>query len=210
MLAMAARPANPRLAADILRVTAEIVEEKGPEKTALSEVAERLGYTRPTIYLYYKNKDELLQATVDRCFELFAEAQDAAEEGRPPATALRRRVAAYLDWGIEHPGMYRLMFEHPADKPVDSARLAARQSWLARDRELLERVFEGVSERHRPVPDLVEAGVWGIAHGLVSLIISGRMFGPLGRAIGIDEAKLRAQQIIAGVLVLPVDEEEAR
>jgi len=207
---MAARPANPKLADDILRVTAEIVEEKGPERLALNEVATRLGYTRPTIYLYYKNKDELLQATIDRSFETFADLQDAAAEGLPPASALRRRVAAYLDWGIEHPGMYRLMFEHPAEKPVDPARAAARRRWLERDRALLAEVIDGVDGADAASLDLVEPGLWAIAHGLVSLIISGRLFGPLGRAIGIDEAKARAQQIIASTLILPADEEATR
>jgi AcrR family transcriptional regulator len=201
------RPANPSLANDILRVTAEIVEEKGAEKLALLEVARRLGYTRTTIYLYYQNKDDLLQATIDRSFESFADVQDAAEEGRPPATALRRRVAAYLDWGIEHPEMYRLMFEHPAENPIDAQRATARRRWLDRDRELLAQVFEGIPEQHRSALDFVDTGLWGIAHGLVSLIISGRMFGQLGRAIGVDEAKVRAQQIIEGILVLPADEE---
>lgn len=192
------RPPNPRLASDILRVTAELVEEKGPDKFALLEVAGRLGYARPTIYLYYKNKEELLQATIDRSFESFAEAQDAAEEGCAPASALRRRVAAYLDWGIEHPGMYRLMFEHPADKPVEPDRAKLRRRWLDRDHELLMRVFELLPEAPSSSLDLVDAGVWGIAHGLVSLIISGRMFGQLGRALGVDEAKERAQRIIEG------------
>jgi AcrR family transcriptional regulator len=204
------RPPNPQLANDILRVTAQIVEDKGAEKLALLEVARRLGYTRPTIYLYYKNKDELLQATIDRAFESFADAQDAAEEGRPPASALRRRVAAYLDWGIEHPEMYRLMFEHPSESPVGDARVALRRRWLERDRELLAQVFDLISEEHRPSLDVVDSGVWGVAHGLVSLIISGRMFGQLGRAIGIDEAKARAQRIIEGILQLPADEEVAQ
>jgi hypothetical protein len=31
------------------------------------------------------------------------------------------------------------------------------------------------------------------------------MFGPLGRAIGVDEAKARAQRVIEGMLVLPPD-----
>jgi AcrR family transcriptional regulator len=205
---VAARPANPQLANDILRVTADLVEEKGAEKLALGEVADRLGYTRPTIYLYYKNKDELLQATIDRAFESFADEQDAAEEGCLPVSALRRRVAAYLDWGIEHPEMYRLMFERPAEKPVDADRMAARRRWLERDRELLEAVFATVPEEHRSAIEFVDVGLWGTAHGLVSLIISGRMFGQLGRAIGVDEAKARAQHIIEGILVLPADEEE--
>jgi AcrR family transcriptional regulator len=204
------RPANPQLASDILRVTAEIVEEKGAEKLALLEVARRLGYTRPTIYLYYKNKDELLEATIDRAFESFADAQDAAEEGRAPASGLRRRVAAYLDWGIERPEMYRLMFERPAENPIDAVRAARRGRWLDRDRELLAQIFEGVSEERRSALDFVDVGLWGTAHGLVSLIISGRMFGRLGRAIGVDEAKARAQHIIEGILVLPADEEEAK
>lgn len=200
-----ARPANPRLANDILRVTAEIVEEKGPEKLTLREVAERLGYTATTIYLYYKNKDDLLQATIDRSFEWFAEAQDAAEAGGGPAGALRGRLASYVDWGIEHPGMYRLMFEHPTEPPADPERAARRRRWLDRDRELFEQVFAQFPAEHRPPTDLVASGVWGTAHGLVSLIISGRMFGPLGRAIGVDEAKARAQSVVNGILVLPPD-----
>lgn len=205
-----ARPANPQLANDILRVTAEIVEEKGARNLALLEVARRLGYTRPTIYLYYKNKDELLQATIDRAFESFADAQDVSEERRAPVSALRRRVAAYLDWGIEHPEMYRLMFESPTEKTVDAERATARRRWLERDRELMRRVFDAFPEERRPSLDLVEAGLWGTAHGLVSLIISGRMFGELGRAIGVDEAKVRAQSIIEGILVLPADEERTQ
>jgi AcrR family transcriptional regulator len=200
------RPANPRLANDILRVTADIVEEKGPENVTLREVADRLRYTATTIYLYYKNKDELLQATVDRSFEWFAEAQDAAEDRQAPAEALRRRVLSYVDWGIEHPGVYRLMFQHPAEAPTDPVRIALRRRWLERDHELLQQVLAAVPEQYRPPLDVVDNGIWGTAHGLVSLIISGRMFGPLGRAIGVDEAKARAQRVLEGILALPVDQ----
>ncbi len=202
-----ARPANLHIANDILRETAAIVEEKGAENLALLEVANRLGYTRTTIYLYYKNKDELLQATIDRSFEWFAQAQDAAEVGLSPVAALRRRVSAYLAWGIEHPNMYRLMFEHPAEKPVDSRRLKLRSAWLDRDRELIAQIFISIPEEQRAALELVDAGLWAISHGLVSLIISGRMFGPLGSEITVDEAKARAQRIIEGTLVLPPDEE---
>lgn len=200
-----ARRANPRLANDILRVTADVVEEKGPEKLTLREVAERLGYTATTIYLYYKNKDDLLQATIDRSFDWFAQAQDAAEAGGGPGTALRRRLASYVDWGIEHPGMYRLMFEHPAEPTADAERSARRRRWLDRDQELFEQVFGAFPAEQRPPMDLVANGVWGTTHGLVSLIISGRMFGPLGRSIGVDEAKARAQTVVNGILVLPPD-----
>jgi AcrR family transcriptional regulator len=202
-----ARPANPTLANDILRVTADIVEEKGPEKLTLREVAERLGYTATTIYLYYKNKDDLLQATIDRSFEWFAEAQDRVEEGAGPAGALRRRIASYVDWGIEHPGMYRLMFEHPSEPPADQERASLRRRWFERDGELLGQVLGTLPEEYRPPVDVVAQGLWAVPHGLVSLIISGRMFGTLGRAIGVDEAKARAQRIIEGILRLPADEQ---
>lgn len=200
-----ARPSNPRLANDILRVTADIVEEKGPEKLTLREVADRLGYTATTIYLYYKNKDDLLQATIDRSFEWFAEAQDSAETGAGPSASLRERIASYVDWGVEHPGMYRLMFEHPLEQPTDPERIRVRGRWLARDNELLAQVLAPVPTEYRPPVELLGSGVWAAAHGLVSLVISGRLFGTLGRAIGVDEAKSRAQQVLASVIQLPPD-----
>ena len=44
----------------VLRTAAQLFNEKGFHRTSLDEVAERLHVTKPTLYYYVKNKDEIL------------------------------------------------------------------------------------------------------------------------------------------------------
>lgn len=193
---MVARPANPRLAEDILRVTAEIVEEKGPDKITMREVAERLGYSATTIYLYYKDKDELIQATLDHAFDWFADAMQNAESGQMTAEDLRVRSHVYATWAIDHPGMYRLMFEYPSKRPLDPERAQRRRRGLSRGGEIIDAAIERGELRCFENLQLMEALIWSTLHGIASLVISGRMFGPLGVVIGTEEAKTRCLAMV--------------
>lgn len=90
--------------------------EHGYEEFSLRRVAERIGYSATTIYLYFENKDDLLLATVQDGFKAF----DASVEAAAAANAdpLRRIVAlgqAYMEFGLANPAIYRLMFMQRAD-----------------------------------------------------------------------------------------------
>jgi AcrR family transcriptional regulator len=49
--------------------------EKGYERTTLDDIAERLQVTKPFIYSYYKNKNELLHEIAQQCISECLEAQ---------------------------------------------------------------------------------------------------------------------------------------
>jgi len=49
--------------------------EKGYERTTLDDIAERLQVTKPFIYSYYKNKNELLHEIAQQCITECLEAQ---------------------------------------------------------------------------------------------------------------------------------------
>lgn len=191
---MAARPANPALAVDILRVTTDLIDEQGFEALTLREVAERLGISATTIYLYYKDKDELLESAVDRAFDWFAESQEQAIAGVSGVDILRARARAYVTWGVEHPNLYRLMFERPQGYSPD--RSGSRRRSLVRYLETVKRLSEEGVLRPSTSPEELVSLSWATNHGLVSLIISGRMFGPIGETISADEAKERIRQMV--------------
>ena len=184
-----ARPANPALALDIVRVTADLVEQKGPDQMTMREVAERLGYSATTIYLYYKDKDELLQATIDRAFDWFADDQDAAAEASVGVDVLRARARAYVLWALQHPNVYRLMFEHPQRHSPE--RSHTRRRSLRHFAASVQRLIDAGELRCFENVDLMCNLVWATLHGLVSLIISGRMFGPIGESVSEEDAKVR-------------------
>ncbi len=179
---MSARPANPHLASDIISAAAGIIEENGPEGLTMRDVADRVGYSPTTIYLYFKNKEQLLDETVNRAFEWFADWCEKAQTGPTPIDRLRQTAHAYLDWGLQNPGMYRLMFEWGYLGDIsEEAIFARRRSWRG-CRQLVE-----MGAEKGLLPLSLDSGLaadvmWVATHGLVSLAISGRMFGNPGVA----------------------------
>lgn len=185
---MSARPANPHLANDILATTASLVEQVGPEGVTMRAVAEQIGYSATTIYLYFENKETLLNETVNRAFDWFADHLERAQDEAPPAARIRQAAHAYLDWGLDNPGMYRLMFEWGYLGDISAESVFARRASWRRSRSLIEL---GVSQgAFRPDLDSAVAAdvMWASCHGLTSLAISGRMFGNPGM---VDTAMVR-------------------
>ncbi len=76
----------------VLRVAASLFNEKGFHATSLDEVAERLYVTKPTVYRYVKNKEEILF----ECVRLGIETLHTAVEsvGTSGGTALEKLMAA--------------------------------------------------------------------------------------------------------------------
>lgn len=140
-------------------------------------VAERIGYSATTIYLYYKNKEQLLDAAVGYAFEWFADYIEREQWGDTPDDRIRTAAHAYLQWGIDNPGLYRLMFEWGYLGDVSEEGVFTRRTTWRRIRQLVE---AGIAHgMYRPEIESAAAAdaMWAGIHGLTSLTISGRMFG---------------------------------
>ncbi len=82
----------------VLRTAARLFNEKGFHATSLDEVAEQLNVTKPTLYYYIKNKDEILFDCVHEGLQMVR--RRIAEAGRSGGTALdklRACMHAYAD-----------------------------------------------------------------------------------------------------------------
>lgn len=55
----------------ILDAAVEVIAERGYFKSPVSEFAKRAGVADGTVYLYFKNKDDVLRTAIDRTFEKF-------------------------------------------------------------------------------------------------------------------------------------------
>lgn len=88
----------------ILTVTGEEAQRVGPDRIRMGEVAARAGVSRASLYRYFANKDELIQAYTMREFDfLFA----AIDEAMEPYDDFNQRVAAAFAFVLpamrEHP-----------------------------------------------------------------------------------------------------------
>jgi AcrR family transcriptional regulator len=77
----------------------------------LRQVAEQIGYSPGTIYLYFKNKDALLFTLANEGFMRFAEMLQAAVDATDdPKEQIFGMAEGYIAFGLKNPVHYRLMF----------------------------------------------------------------------------------------------------
>ena len=175
------------LRAAILRAADAEFSQHGYEDFSLRRVAERIGYSPTTIYLYFRNKDDLLLQTVKSGFAAFdAAIQTAADQSDEPLRQLENLGHAYLEFGIDNPTLYRMMFMQPADfhllprllgsgTPDEELENADPNAHRVIAQELLvEAVERGIAQKTLRAGDatLMADALWASVHGLVSLSAS--------------------------------------
>lgn len=137
---------------------------------SIRAIAAAVGVTPPAIYLHFPDKDALVFAVCERRFEQFdATLEAAGATTDDPVESLRRRGRAYVEFGLEHPEAYRVLFmtANGAASPPDSAGARAFQHLV----DSVQRALD--SGALRPVDPLVASmGIWAAVHGLVALLIA--------------------------------------
>lgn len=94
----------------ILDAAVEIFKEKGFEKVQIRKIAEKIEYSTGTIYLYFKNKDEIFYALHEAFFmKLYQQLLPLMEIGNP-LDRLLKIGRTYINFGLENPDAYDLMF----------------------------------------------------------------------------------------------------
>jgi TetR/AcrR family transcriptional regulator, fatty acid metabolism regulator protein len=82
----------------ILDAAIEVIAEHGFFHSRVAEIADRAGVADGTIYLYFKNKDELLMAAIDSAFHRFIQRARSALALTPePGEKLRRIAFLHLE-----------------------------------------------------------------------------------------------------------------
>jgi AcrR family transcriptional regulator len=125
------RPRNPRgegsrLREELLRATAEVLDEVGDAtRVSVRAIARRAGVSPTALYLQFPDRDALVAAAVDAGFEAFnAALQEAVGSASEPRAQLESMGRAYLAFAERQPALYAILFSarRPLDKPPGSER----------------------------------------------------------------------------------------
>jgi AcrR family transcriptional regulator len=169
------RPANPTLRDDILTAALRLVEQKGPTGLTMREVAAALGYSATAIYQHFASKEELLLALKLQAGDLLAEEMAVARQEPTLEAQLHGMAHRYLEFGLQNPAYYRLIFQDmlPGLQPSAEPHARLRRAWSI-VRETLAAWIEA-----RGVSGIaVDHGanvVWAIVHGMTSLALANRL-----------------------------------
>ena len=162
----------------ILTAAGELFLEQGYERFSLRKVAERIGYSPTTIYLYFRDKDDLLFTVVDEGFVRFGQQlATAAESQEDPWERLIALGRAYVAFGLQHPVYYPLMFMQRTDflthRPVGES-----QPRIASFRVLQQTVQQAIDAGFLRPGDVESYSdvLWAVVHDMISLAITMPMF----------------------------------
>ena len=85
-----------------------VIARKGIEGATIQEIAEDAGVAKGTVYVYFRDREELLSRTTDRLFEeLLRVVQPAFEMTGTFAAKIRRVVTLQLQFFDEHRSLFR-------------------------------------------------------------------------------------------------------
>jgi AcrR family transcriptional regulator len=158
----------------ILKVAGDLFLEQGYDHFSMRRVAEEIGYSVATLYLYFRDKDALLFAIVDEGFTIFAQQLEAeAIKSNDPWTRIGNLAQVYIDFGLRHPVYYQLMFLWRVDY-LTQARPGEKQIRLEAFSVLEQAVQIAMDEKAMLPGDahVYSDTLWAIMHGIVSLAIT--------------------------------------
>jgi AcrR family transcriptional regulator len=159
------------LRAELLKAAHQLVTEDGYEGLTIRKLARRVGYAPMSVYSYFADKQDILQALAADAFEHIAR---RAERDTPkdPLGALAHGMREYAAFGLENPNEYRTIFmtRNPRPDAEAATKMAhenpAMQSLRGAVRACIEAGLVQGDEH------AIATLLWTMTHGAISLVIT--------------------------------------
>ncbi len=142
------------------------------DAVSMRKIAKEINYSATTIYLHFKDKDELFQTLLRETFRQLSRTVAMAVTDRDPVAGLYQAMKACVIFGLEHPEHYRLLF-------------MVRPSLATSNQTMNDIGDETFNLLHHQVKlcvnsgrfvesdqNLVALGGWAVVHGLTSILLS--------------------------------------
>ncbi|NBP68602.1 MAG: TetR/AcrR family transcriptional regulator [Cytophagia bacterium] len=164
----------------ILHAANKLFVEKGIEQTTIRSIANAIDYSVGTVYVYFKDKNEILHALHTKGFIDLSGRFKVLYMVGDPMERLRAMGRVYIQFAKENPDMYDLMFNIKA--PVEFLNEKEGQEWnegKATFNVLRATTLACMDAGHFKGHDLEPLAfmIWSLVHGMCSLDIGLRAKG---------------------------------
>jgi AcrR family transcriptional regulator len=158
----------------ILDAARELFASEGVDSVTMRRIADRIEYSPTAIYFHFRDKEALLAELCDCDFRAFAHGFALIAEIADPVERLRAAGRAYVEFGLNNPSHYRLMFMTP--KTTDASTIAKgnpeEDAYAFLKGIVAELMSLGRFRDDLTDVDLTAQVIWSAVHGLVSLEIA--------------------------------------
>lgn len=155
----------------LITTASELLAGEGVGAVTLRGIAKAAGVSHGAPLRHFSGRAELLSAVATQGFTELLERRSHLPDGGP-----RERLTAachsYVDFALQNPAMFELMFRRDLIDPDEPALAAASSAVFDEFAALV-----AAAGTHRADPRLVAASLWAALHGLAQLWLWGGLAG---------------------------------
>ena len=160
----------------ILSTSLKLFSEDGYDNVSMRRIADEIEYSVGTLYLYFKDRDEIFFELHKLGFEEFYKRQLAVQDIKDPLQRLTEHSLSYIRFAIDQPLYYDLMFI----SRIPTKTIKKLQDWDSGTRtyDILKLnisqaknagYFKGVDV------EVAAFSLWSFIHGISSLFVRERL-----------------------------------
>jgi AcrR family transcriptional regulator len=158
----------------ILDAARELFAREGYDAVTMRRIADAIEYSPTAIYLHFKDKETLIRELCEEDFASLAKAFQKIAKEPDPLERLRKIGMAYVDFGIEKPNHYRLMFmsahvHDPAELKELEKGNPEEDAYAFLVATVAEAIAKGRLRSELKDPHVVAQAAWAGVHGVISL-----------------------------------------
>jgi AcrR family transcriptional regulator len=166
---------------EILEAARDLFVNEGYRHVSMRRIAEKIEYSPTTIYLYFKDKEDLMFQVCEDTFRQLSEqfealhASKAAAESVDPVEYLRKGLEIYVNFGLNHPNHYKVAFLTEPEREQESAKYCQPDTMAMRAfgylRQAVEECVVTGQFREDVDTDLASEALWSAVHGVTALMV---------------------------------------
>ncbi len=153
----------------ILEAAGKALLKGGPEGFSMRDLAKSIGYSPGTIYLHFRDKQELLYCVAEESFAKLHAAIQQISRRTGGVRLLKKKLRAYVDFGLRYPNHYHIAFMMRSAGDRRSRRSVPHPAFdelRAAVRDCVER-----KQFRRADVETTSQALWAVVHGITSLMI---------------------------------------
>jgi AcrR family transcriptional regulator len=161
----------------VLDAARQLLVREGYRDLSMRDVANAVGCSVSSIYLYFAGKDELVHTLMDEGFERwYRRMKDIADGAGTPREKLEGICRAYVEFGLANREYYEIMYMFHSDRMARYPKELFRRA--RRNFDLIADLVTAYTPESVTAPDdarIMATALWATLHGVVSTIISDRL-----------------------------------
>lgn len=161
-----------RMALDAAR---SIIESEGLSGISARKVASHMGYTVGTLYLVFRNLDDLIvQANIQTLADVYSHLEQAVSGCKQPEHCIHALGQAYIDYAMHNSQRWGALYEHTLGAEAELP--APFHEQVGQIFTLVENVLQPLAPQ-RPAEEISQAAraIWSGVHGICVLSLTHKL-----------------------------------